>query len=87
MATDARQSDYVTYVRQAARNLWEAHNDLKALQAEWNAQDYGNTLVIGAEGENAGLTPAQIGAVAFATTDAIEVVMLAGNATNITNIL
>lgn len=89
MATDARKSDYITLAREAARNLWEAQQTLLTLQAEWNAQDYGNTMTVDDfEGDNAGLTTAQIGAVVFDTANAIKTSVLdIGHATNLTNVL
>lgn len=84
----SRQSDFVTLARQEARRLWEALNALEALQKEWNALDYGNTL--GAEafaGENAALNAAQVGAVVFDTANAIRAVLSAGHATNMARLL
>lgn len=78
----ARTDDFVTEVRSAARALWEAENTLKALQREWNALDYGNTLP-----DTQGLTSAQVGAVVFAAADAIETVLGTGVATNIARVL
>lgn len=83
-----RQSDFVTEARQAARRLWEAHQKLEALQHEWNALDYGNTLEPDAFiGENEGLTPTAIGAVVFDTANAIRGVLTAGHATNVARLL
>lgn len=89
MATDARKSDYITQARQAARDLWNAEQTLLRLQAEWNAQDYGNTMTTDDfEGENAGLTTAQVGAVVFDTANAVNTLVLSiGHATNLTNVL
>lgn len=42
----ARKSDYITEARQNARQLWDAVNNLKALQLEWNSLDYGNGGVV-----------------------------------------
>jgi len=82
----SRQSDYISEVREKARNLWIAWEGLKEAQREWNALDYGNTLGNGVD-LNVGITAAQVGAVVFATADAIETVMNAGNATSIARLL
>lgn len=86
MATDARKSDYITLARKHARDLWEAYQALLSMQAEWNAQDYGNTLGAG-EGANEGIAAAAVGSVVFDTANAITGVMSAGHATNVTNLL
>ena len=82
----SRESNYITEVRAAARQLWNALLTLESLQAEWNALDYGATLDAG-EGENAGLTAAQIGAVVFDTANATRTTMNAGHATNVARLL
>lgn len=84
----SRQSDFVTLARQEARRLWEALNALEALQKEWNALDYGNTL--GAEafaGQNDHLNALQVGAVVFDTAAAIRAQFDAGHATNVARLL
>lgn len=81
-----RQSDYITEARQHARDLWDAVNALKALQLEWNALDYGNTLADG-DGANAGYTAAEVGSVVFATTDAILTLFSQGHGTNVASLL
>jgi len=88
MATDAHKSDFITSSRQAARDLWNAYQQLLQYQAEWNAQDYTNTIEPDDfEGENAGLTVGNMSAVVFDTTNAIAADMAAGHATNVTNLL
>ena len=82
-----RDEEYVRIARQKAIQLWNAYQDLKSMQDEWNAQDYGNTLTIDPGGNNADILPADVGAVVFATADAINVVMNAGHATNVTKLL
>lgn len=81
-----RESDYITEARNAARKVWEGVNELKALQREYNALDYGNTLPDG-DGENAGITKTEVGAVVFDTANAIEAVFTAGHATNVAKLL
>lgn len=82
----ARHQDFITEARQHNRALWDAVNALKALQLEWSALDYGSTLSDG-EGENAGYTKSEVGAVVFATTDAILTLFASGHATNAANLL
>ena len=81
-----RDQDFYTDARTNARDLWNAINNLKALQREWNARDFGNTLPIGA-GENDGLIAADVGAVVFDSADALIVVLDSGHATNIAKLL
>jgi len=82
----AREQDYYTLARQANTAIWDALNDLVALQREWNAMDFGNTLEPGA-GANDGLTKTEIGAVVFDTTNAMLAVLAAGHATNMARLL
>lgn len=82
----AREADYITEARQAARDIWNAYNRLKGLQVEWNALDYSNTLDAGT-GDNAGLTGVEVGAVVFDTTDAITTLLGTGHATNLAKLL
>ena len=82
-----RDEEYVRIARQNAIQLWDAVQALKGLQAEWNAQDFGSTLVIDIDGNNSDVTVAQVGAVVFATTDAIDTLLLGGHATNLTALL
>jgi hypothetical protein len=81
-----RQSDYITIARQKAKTLWDAYNELKTLQGEWNALDYGNTLADGV-GENAGYTKTEVGAVVFDTANALATLFATGHATNIARLL
>lgn len=81
-----RGQDYITIARQNNRQLWDALNNLVALQREYNALDYGNTLPDG-EGDNAGITPAEVGAVVFDTANALVAVLNAGHATNMAKLL
>lgn len=81
-----RQVEYINEVRAHARAIWAATLALKALQSEWNALAYGDNLTNG-EGQNEGITKDEVGAVAFATTDAIIAVFNAGSATNLAKLL
>ena len=83
-----RETDYITEVRIAVRQLWKALNDLKALQREWAALDYMNTLSEAAfQGENAGLDAAAIAAIVFTTTDAVLALLATGHDTNLARAL
>lgn len=82
----ARNQDFITIARAEARKLWDAYHALRALQTEWNALDYLNTLGDG-EGANAGYTRTEVGSVVFDTTDAIKAVLDGGHATNLAKLL
>lgn len=82
----ARNQDYITLARNANRQVWDGINALVALQREYNAMDFGNTLPDGA-GANAGITKAQVGAVVFDTANAFAAVLAAGHATNMARLL
>lgn len=82
----ARDNDYITEVRTLNRTLWETVHALKAKQAEYQARDYGTTLADGS-GANAGYTKEEVGAVVFATTDAILGLFAQGHATNVASLL
>lgn len=82
----AREQDFITEARQLNRQVWEGINGLVALQREWNALDYANTLDAG-EGDNTGIEAAEVGAVVFATADAFVTVLNAGHATNMAKLL
>lgn len=81
-----RQQDYYTLARNHNKAIWDGINALVALQREWNALDYGNTLEPGA-GANEGLTDTDIGAVVFDTANAMVGVLNAGHATNMAKLL
>jgi hypothetical protein len=81
-----RQQDYYTLARNHNKAIWDGINALVALQREWNALDYGNTLEPGA-GANLGLTDAEVGAVVFDTANAMVAVLNAGHATNMAKLL
>lgn len=82
----AREQDYYTEARAAARDVWNGINTLKSLQREWTALDYGNTLDAG-EGQNSGLTKTEIGAVVFDSANALETTLNTGHATNFAKVL
>jgi hypothetical protein len=81
-----RSQDYITLVRQHNKAIWDGINNLVSLQREWNALDLGSTLPNG-EGENAGITPTEVGAVTFDTANAFVAVLNAGHATNMAKLL
>lgn len=82
----SREQDFITLARQHNKAVWDGINALKAMQAEWNALDYGTTLDDGA-GENAGLTKTEIGAVVFDTANAMLTLLGQGHATNMAKLL
>jgi hypothetical protein len=82
----SRQQDFITIARQKNKAIWDGINDLIALQREYNALDYGNTLGDG-EGDNGGVTKAEVGAVVFDTANALVAVLAAGHATNMAKLL
>jgi hypothetical protein len=81
-----RQQDFYTLARGHSKAIWDAINGLVALQREWNALDYGNTLEPGA-GANVGLTDTEVGAVVFDSANAFVAVLGAGHATNMAKLL
>lgn len=81
-----RHQDYISTVRAANKAIWDGINTLVALQREWNALDYGNTLPAG-EGANEGVSRAEVGSVTFDTANALVAVLAAGHATNMANLL
>ena len=81
-----RSQDYISLIRTANRQIWDAVNTLVAAQREWNALDYGATLAAG-EGANEGISKAMVGAVAFDTANALVATLNAGHATNMANLL
>ena len=81
-----RHQDYISTVRAANTAIWDGINTLVALQREWNALDYGNTLPPG-EGANDGVSRAEVGSVTFDTANALVAVLAAGHATNMANLL
>ena len=82
----ARGSDFITLARQHNKNVWDGINALVAMQREWNALDYGNTLPDG-EGANSEQTAAEVGAVVFDTANAFVAVLAQGHATNMAKLL
>ncbi len=86
MTTTPAQETYIMNVRIQARAVLNGIIELKAMQTQWNALDYGNTLPDG-DGSNAGITADQVGAVVFATADAFETLLGNGHATNLASIL
>ena len=82
----SRQADYISEARAANRQVWDGINALKALQREYNALDYGNTLPDGS-GENEGISKAEVGAVVFDTANALVTLLDTGHATNMAKLL
>jgi hypothetical protein len=75
-----------TEARRLAKQLLDAVHGLEAMQTRWNALDSGNTMIDG-EGTHNGLTAADVGAVVFATADAVRGLLNAGHGTNVSRLL
>jgi hypothetical protein len=86
MSATARHQDFITAARIATRKVWEGINELRSMQKEWNGKDYGTTLPAGT-GMNDGVTKAEVGAVVFDTVDAVDTLLAAGHATNLSKLL
>ena len=82
----SREQDFITEARQQNKAIWDGINALVALQREWNALDYGNTLDAG-DGDNTGISAAEVGAVVFDSANAFVGVLAAGHATNMARLL
>lgn len=82
----SREQDFITLARNSNKAIWDGINALVALQREWDALDYGNTLDDG-EGTNSGVTRSEVGAVVFATADAFAALLAQGHATNMARLL
>jgi hypothetical protein len=78
-----RQDQFIAEVRAAAKAIWDANQQLKALQAEAGALDYGTTLVV----PDGGPTRSDILAVAYDTNDALTALLATGHATNLAKLL
>jgi hypothetical protein len=78
-----RQDTFIAEVRAAAQSIWEAHQALKALKAEADALDYGNTLIAPETGPDKD----DILALPYATNDAIATLLATGHASNIAKLL
>lgn len=84
--TASRQQDYISLARQHNKAVWDGISALVALQSEWDALDYGNTLEDGA-GANSGITRAEVSAVVNTTADALVALLAQGHATNMAKLL
>lgn len=78
----ARKEEFVADARRLNRAIWDNLNQLRALQREWNALDYGTTL-----GDGAGAPAADVGAVVFDTVNALDATLAQGHATNMAKLL
>ncbi len=79
-----RKSDFVSLYRMHVSRLLEAQAALETLRQEWDALDYGNTLVQETDfiGENAEITKAQL-ADAATSISAIGGLLGQGHRTNL----
>lgn len=90
MATDNRQSDFITQSRIFARMIYEGVTGLKTMQNEFNYAGYGSggadPLPAGS-GDNSGILAADVGAVVFDTADALKTVLDGGHGANLSKLL
>lgn len=77
-----REAEYIEAVKAANTAIWDGINQLVALQREWVALDYGNTL-----DPSGGVTAADVGAVVHDTANALVAVLNGGHATNMAKLL
>lgn len=83
----SREQDYITAARAANRQIWDGIHGLLALQTEWNALSYGTELDTG-EGENAGISGAEVGAVIFDTANELKLrIFDTGHSANMAKLL
>jgi hypothetical protein len=78
----SRKAEFVADVQRANRQIWDGIKQLKALQPECTYMDYGTTL-----GTQNGVDPADVIAVLFTTTNALEGLLDAGHGTNMAKLL
>jgi hypothetical protein len=98
-STFSNRSDHITQVRQAATQLIESIDELRALKREWDAGM--STWIVDASGDdpaaegyaphdfagaNVGLMKADISAVIGTTLAEIELLLAEGHATNLAKI-
>lgn len=84
----ARQSDFVTLVRQHDAALIGVLDALNALRREWDSAGYSGTMPPEAfEGSNSDVTEAEIAAVIGTTLDAINALLAEGHGSNLYAIL
>jgi maltoporin len=82
-----RQQVYYSLVREANRAAWQAMLQLVALQREWEAQNYSETLAPG-EADNSGLVASDLSAVIFDAANAVATVLATnGYSTAMTKLL
>lgn len=81
-----RHQDFITLARQHSKSVWDGIQALVAMQAEWDALDYGNTLADGV-GANDGITKAEVSAVVNTTADAFVILLGQGHGTNMARLL
>lgn len=86
MSAITRPSEFYTSARLANKKVWDGLNELKSLQKEWDGGDYGSNLPAGS-GANDGLVRADLGAVIFDTTNAMDTLLNTGHKTNMAKLL
>jgi len=84
----ARTEDFISEARQHATALFDSIYALIALQAEWNALDYGTgTNLPDGTGSNEGYTKTEVGAAVFDTANAMVTLLGQGHGTNLAKLL
>lgn len=77
---------FIARVRTLNKAIWDSIIELHGLQTEWDKRQFGTTLDDG-EGENAGITAVQVGAVVFDSADALMAVLTGGTGGNMAALL
>lgn len=86
MATDSAKSDHISKVRQAAAEILEAADKLRALRREWDYLGLGEALPVDLAGlGHAGITRAQVSAV-YTSAEALEALLAQGHGTNLAQV-
>lgn len=76
-----REIDYINKVKQNTLQLWNAINNLKSMQRQWNALQYGTNL------PDDLILHADVGAVVFDAANALSTVLDNGQAGNLAKLL
>lgn len=94
MTATINNQSYITQARKLTSQFWSAYIALIGMQAQWNALDYGSTLMDGddsgnvlAGSANEEVTAAEVGAVIFDSMNAIKTTLDSGVATNLAKLL
>lgn len=86
MTATIQNDPFITTARTQVQLFWQAYLNLLGMQAQWNALNYGTTLMDG-QGSNAGVTAAAVGSAVFDSMNAIQTVLTQGYATDLAKLL